>query len=146
MAGLTPAVPSDDDNIPLSAQVTSFKLRDEFKGTVADVLALAIGEAEPVFTDVDETPATAPYICDYNILALACKTICLKDPLDVESGAPVEKDGTFINGVQVRTDGDPMKGGVDLEAPVSQVAGGVSVWCFTFSAEADKGNNIIVKE
>lgn len=144
MATLTPAVADNSRNTPLAAQVTSFKLRDAFDGTAGDVLALAIAAASPVFNDDAETAATAEQLCDFDYTALPCGAKCLPDgETDPANAVEVEVDATFVNGVQVRSGGDPEKGGTDLSAPVSQAAGAVSVWCFTFAAEADKAGVIV---
>ena len=149
MANFEPAVRSDDSITFGEAQVTSFKLRDEFKGPAADVLTEALAQAEitipnPVDPALEPTPVTADMLCDYDYFALPCGSVCLKDPLDAASGQEVKVDGTFVNGTQVRSGGDPEKGGTDLTAPVAQVEGAVSAWCFTFRAAFDKAGELVV--
>ena len=145
MATLTPAVPSSADNTFGETQV-KFKVRD----AQADTAGVIIGGelegltiANPVNPELEATPVTLDMICDYDVTALPCKAICLEDPLDPESGVEVAADGSYLDAVQIRSDGDPAKGGVDLDAPFSQIEGGVSVWCATFRAEFDK-NGVLV--
>ena len=141
MADFEPVVASDDLNTFVETQITSFKLRDAFDGDVAAVHAAALAAVAPAFTlpDGTEVPATDAEICDFNYRALACRTLCLPDgETDPANAVPVEADGTFVNGVNVRAGGDPEKGGADLTAPVSQIADAVSVWCFNYRLELDK--------
>lgn len=146
MSGLIPAVASDANNTFGEAQV-KFKLIGAAAATAGEIIEKqleGIVIPNPVNPALEPTPVTIDMICDYSVTALPCKAVCLKDPLDVESGFEVEADGSYLDGVQIRSDGDPAKGGVDLEAPFAQVENGVSVWCPTFRAEFDK-NGVLVK-